>query len=278
MSESHVLPRQTPTIVSGADLELLRQAAERAADAAAVITCDYFRNELTVSNKAGKHAFDPVTEADRLAELAIRDSLQRDFPTIGFLGEEHEAVAGSSGLLWVVDPIDGTRAFMSGMPLWGTLIGLYDGRDAILGVMDQPFLLERYVGLAGSAHLYSAHGNRVLATRQVDSLSDATLYCTTPDMFASGAPRQSFESIKRAVQLTRYGGDCYAYALLAAGFVDIVLDCDLQPYDIQALIPIVEGAGGIVSNWKGDSAVEGGYVIACGSKNTHDSALAHLQI
>lgn len=277
MSQSSGLPRQKPTIVSDEELRHLLQAAERAADAAASITCRYFRHDMTVNNKAGQHAFDPVTEADRLAELAIRDCLQREFPDIGFLGEEHDAIQGSSGLTWVVDPIDGTRAFMSGMPLWGTLIGLYDGQDAILGVMDQPFLAERYVAGGGTAVLKNSDGSRQLSTRSVDSIADATLYCTTPDMFTEGLPMDRFQAVKRAVQLTRYGGDCYAYALLAAGFIDIVLDCDLKPYDIQALIPLVHGAGGVVSNWQGDSAVDGGYVVACGSAQLHETTLALLQ-
>lgn len=271
------LPKYSPIAVSDNQLSDLLQAAERAADAAAVITCEYFRNDMAISNKAGAGAFDPVTEADRLAELAIRDSLRRDFPTIGFFGEEHEAIAGSSGLIWVVDPIDGTRAFMSGMPLWGTLIGLYNGQEAILGLMDQPFLAERYTGLANTAQLRTPKGIRDLSTRRMDSIANATLYCTTPDMFDPGLAQKRFQSVKDAVQLTRYGGDCYAYALLAAGYVDIVLDCDLKPYDIQALIPIVQAAGGVVSNWQGDSAEDGGYVVACGSRELHEITMPLLQ-
>ncbi|MBX2880803.1 MAG: histidinol-phosphatase [Granulosicoccus sp.] len=273
-----MLPRNQAVDLSESQLSELLSAAERAADAAAEITCRYFRSDFTISNKAsGTTGFDPVTEADRLAELAIRDSLRKDFPDIGFFGEEHEALAGSSDLLWVVDPIDGTRAFMSGMPLWGTLIGLFNGQEAVLGVMDQPFLNERYVGANGSTHLIDAEGQRVLSTRRVANTAAATLYCTTPDMFSLPAAKQRFETIRDSVQLTRYGGDCYAYALLAAGFVDIVLDCDLKPYDIVALIPIVQSAGGVVSGWQGESAVDGGYIVACASQELHEAVLEVLR-
>ncbi|MFK7890922.1 MAG: histidinol-phosphatase [Granulosicoccus sp.] len=277
MTSLTVLPRHEPTAVSQTELCALSEAAQRAADAAAEVTMQYFRNEMHVLNKAGTDNFDPVTAADRSAELAIRDSLYKEFPGIGFFGEEHAATKGSSGLLWVVDPIDGTRAFMSGMPLWGTLIGLYNGRDAILGVMDQPFLQERYVGDGKVAHVTDHLGRHQLTTRNCSDLALATLYCTTPDMFAAGVEQDRFQTVRQSVQLTRYGGDCYAYALLAAGHVDIVLDGDLKPYDIQALIPIVEGAGGIVSNWQGDSAVDGGLVVACGNRAVHESVIALLQ-
>lgn len=277
MSATLFLPRQTPTIVSAEQRGKLLQSALCAADAAACVTMSYFRSALAVANKAGDADFDPVTAADREAELAIRESLEKNFPDIGFFGEEYEAVTGSSGLIWVVDPIDGTRAFMSGMPLWGTLIGLYDGRDAILGVMDQPFLKERYVSDGQTARLINVAGSTEITTRQIDRLDQATLYCTTPDMFQAGQPRSRFQSVKDRVQLTRYGGDCYAYALLASGYVDIVLDCDLKPYDIQALIPIVQAAGGVVSNWQGDSAVDGGFVVACGSRALHEKTLVLLQ-
>ena len=218
--------------LSSDELAELLGAAERAADAAAKVTLAYFRQAMHVENKAGEQAFDPVTRADKESESAIRECLLAECPTIGFYGEEHEAVRGSSGLTWVVDPIDGTRAFMSGMPLWGTLIGLFDGQRAVLGVMDQPFLQERYRGVPWGASLCDRGGEQVLETRTDRSLSQATMYCTTPDMFATEESRARFDRVRDAVQLTRYGGDCYSYALLASGHVDSVLDCDLKPYDI----------------------------------------------
>ena len=255
----------------------LMAAMHRAADAAASVTMTNFRSDMRVENKAGLSNFDPVTQADRQAELAIRDSLQRDFPDIGFFGEEHDSVQGTSGLTWVVDPIDGTRAFMSGMPLWGTLIGLFDGQDAILGLMDQPFTQERFCAAEQVSTLISSSDSRVLNTRSGVELSEATLYCTTPDIFSDVHSRAAFERVKDRVRLARYGGDCYAYALLAAGYVDVVLDCDLKPYDIVALIPLIESAGGVVSTWGGLSAVDGGLVVACGSAQLHEQTIALLQ-
>lgn len=271
------LPKHAPVELDTATVQQLLDAACRAADAAALVTCQYFRSDMHVENKADENAFDPVTEADRLAELVIRESLSRDFPDIGFYGEEHDVVIGSSEFMWVVDPIDGTRAFMSGMPLWGTLIGLYDGQNAVLGVMDQPFLEERYQATRSSAYMHNGQQITALAARTGVSLEQAVLYCTTPDMFVTELDRMRFDLVKKHAKLTRYGGDCYAYALLAGGFVDVVIDCDLKPYDIMALIPLIEAAGGVVSNWEGGSAVDGGYIVAAGSVALHEQVLSLLQ-
>lgn len=271
------LPKHAPADVDSVTLQQLLDSACRAADAAAVVTCQYFRSDMHIENKASEDAFDPVTEADRLAELVIRENLSRDFPDIGFYGEEHEVVIGSSQLMWVVDPIDGTRAFMSGMPLWGTLIGLYDGQNAIAGVMDQPILKERYLATSTLAQLQNSEETMVLAARSGVSLEQAIFYCTTPDMFTETLDRRRFDRVRDTALLTRYGGDCYAYALLASGFVDVVLDCDLKPYDIVALIPLIEAAGGVITNWEGNSAVDGGYIVAAGSIELHKQVLALLQ-
>ncbi len=272
------LKKQAAVSVSTQELERLLAAAERASDAAAKVTMQYFRQSLNVDNKAGENAFDPVTQADKEAEIAIREILSSEFPQIGFYGEEHDAVESESGLTWVVDPIDGTRAFMSGMPLWGTLIGLFNGENAILGVMDQPFFNERFTAANGLSQLRNASSVQTLKTRSGISLESATMYCTTPDMFVGDQEKRRFEGVKDAVQLTRYGGDCYAYGLLAAGHVDVVLDCDLKPYDIQALIPIIEAAGGVVTDWQGNSAVDGGFVVASGSSAIHEQTLKILQM
>lgn len=271
------LIKNSPVDISPAMFTQLLSAAEQAAQSAGEISLQYFRADMQVENKAGEQAFDPVTQADRQAELAIRECLHKAFPDIGFHGEEHDAVIGSSGLTWVVDPIDGTRAFMSGMPMWGTLIGLFNGRDAVLGVMDQPFMQERYMGMNGQAWLHSRGQRLALKTRQNVSLEDATMYCTTPDMFDTPDSFAAFARMRDGVRLSRYGGDCYAYALLASGYVDLVIDCDLKPYDILALIPLIEGAGGVVSNWQGESAVDGGFVVAAGSAELHRQALQQLQ-
>jgi len=263
--------------LSESEVNNLLIAAAQAADAAALITLRYFRNTIHVSNKGGEFAFDPVTQADKEAELAIRDILTSAFPDIGFYGEEHAAIVSGSGLTWVVDPIDGTRAFMSGMPLWGTLIGLFDGEKAVLGIMDIPFSSERFTAANGLSYLQNRQGREALRTRKNVSLADATMYCTTPDMFDTALSVKRFASVKESVRLSRYGGDCYSYGLLAAGHVDLVLDCDLQPYDIAAIIPIVECAGGVVTNWDGDRAEDGGFVLASGSQAIHDQALKLLQ-
>jgi len=263
--------------VSPSQLNELLSGAGRAADAAAKITTLYFRQSLNISNKAGEGAFDPVTQADREAETAIRDVLISEFPHIGFYGEEHANIDTSSGLTWVVDPIDGTRAFMSGMPLWGTLIGLFDGQKPIMGLMDQPFLEERFVSDNHQSTLMDRRGAHTLNSRSGVALAHATLYCTTPDMFVSPSHKERFKKVRDVVQLTRYGGDCYAYGLIALGHVDIVLDCDLQPYDIVALIPIIEAAGGLVTSWDGGSAVDGGYVVASASPALHEQALRLLK-
>lgn len=270
------LPRYAPVQPEPEELRYLSTLAGLAADAAASITRHYFRRDMAVENKAAAGSFDPVTIADREAELAIRSVLQEHRPQIGFYGEEHATTPSENGLMWVVDPIDGTRAFMSGMPLWGTLIGLYNGEDSILGLLDQPILKERYVAFDGHSQLITPDETLQLATRPVDDVSDVVAYCTTPDMFTNESAMACFQEVRRNVKLMRYGGDCYAYALLAAGHVDVVLDCDLKPYDIQALIPIVTAAGGVVSNWAGDSAVDGGYVIATGSQALHDKLLPLL--
>ncbi len=271
-----IIPRYTPVQPQPAELHYLSTLAGLAADAAARVTCQYFRRDMAIENKAAAGNFDPVTIADREAELAIRSVLQEHRPQIGFYGEEHATIASENGLMWVVDPIDGTRAFMSGMPLWGTLIGLYNGEDSILGVLDQPILKERYVAFDGHSQLITPESTRHLSTRLTGDIADAVAYCTTPDMFTNDAAMACFQSIRNDVKLMRYGGDCYAYALLAAGHVDIVLDCDLQPYDIQALIPIIQAAGGVVTDWSGESAVDGGYIVATGSQALHDHLLPML--
>lgn len=271
------LNKHAAVSVAVAELGDLMTAANQAADAAASITLHYFRQALRVDNKACGQAFDPVTQADKEAELAIRDVLRSAHPNVGFYGEEHTAIVGESGLTWVVDPIDGTRAFMSGMPLWGTLIGLFDGQKPILGLMDIPFFEERYSAFGGNSYIHNRVGRQTLSSRKEISLENATLYCTTPDMFSTPLASKRFELVKQSARLTRYGGDCYAYALLAAGHVDLVIDCDLQPYDIAALIPIIEGAGGVVTDWVGNSAENGGFVLASGSRLIHDQALELLQ-
>jgi histidinol phosphatase-like enzyme (inositol monophosphatase family) len=214
--------------------------AEQLAGAATVAIQPYFRAKLDVEDKGG-HVFDPVTSADKAAERAMRDLIQDRYPAHGILGEEEGSIVGSSELTWVLDPIDGTRAFITDLPLWGTLIALNDGQRPVLGVMNQPFTRTRYIGIPGGAW---CNGMK-LQTRSCQGLTSATLMCTTPDMFDTPVRRDAIQSVASRAKLVRFGGDCYAYCMLASGFVDVIIDASLHPYDVQALMPIIEGAGGV---------------------------------
>jgi myo-inositol-1(or 4)-monophosphatase len=250
--------------------------AHRLVDASAEAIRPYFRSQVAVDNKAGETRFDPVTAADREAEASIRSLIRQTYPDHGIFGEEHGFEAGTAGLTWVIDPIDGTRAFITGMPLWGTLLALFDGQRPILGIMDQPFTGERFTGSRLGARLAHEGDSRPLSTRSCALLEQAVLQSTHPEMFSAAAESRAFESVATRVQLTRYGGDCYAYCMLAHGLIDLVIESGLNPYDIQALIPIVEAAGGQVTDWHGDDATMGGQVIASGDARVHQQALSLL--
>ena len=261
-------------------IEELLAFAHRLADAAAEITLKHFRTELPVENKHS-HLFDPVTKADKDAEAAIRRLIEASYPAHGILGEEHGRAASKDGLTWVIDPIDGTRAFITGNPLWGTLIALSDETGPLIGICDQPFIGERFWGTRaagrGTAFYRRAGEVKALRTRPCASLKDATLSTTTTEVFGSPEELKAFHTLSGQVRLTRFGGDCYQYGLLAYGFLDLVVEATLKPYDIHALIPIIEGAGGVVSTWEGTSANEGGRIIACGDPRLHQAALKVLQ-
>jgi myo-inositol-1(or 4)-monophosphatase len=252
----------------------LMHFAHRLADRAGEVILPHFRQRGEVIDK-GREAFDPVTEADRGAEAAMREMIAAEYPDHGVLGEEFEDTDGSSPYRWVLDPIDGTKAFICGMPVWGTLIGLtYEGRP-VLGIMDQPHIGERFWGSGGKAHFRDSRGDRLLRTRRCGALSQAILGATTPDMF-KGDETARFARLSKACRLTRFGGDCYFYCLLAMGFVDIVAEASLKPFDIVPLVPIIEGAGGVVSGWDGASPAAGGRVVAVGDPSLHDTALRAL--
>ncbi len=247
------------------------------ADISGAVIRPYFRKPLAVANKAGKGLFDPVTEADRAAERAMRRALAKRWPEHGLIGEELGATGGSGRYRWIVDPIDGTRAFIMGSPLWGTLIGLLDGKEAVLGLMDQPFTGERFWSGATAAHFRNGTDKpRRLRTRPCASLAEATLTTTHPDLFAKGREADAFARLAARVRMTRYGGDCYGYCLLAAGFVDLVVEAGLKAYDVVALIPIIERAGGRITTWEGGPATGGGRIIAAGDARLHEQALAVL--
>jgi histidinol phosphatase-like enzyme (inositol monophosphatase family) len=267
----------------------LLSVAEELADVARAPALSAFRSlGLGVDNKlAEAGAFDPVTRADRETEIALRERLRALRPQDAILGEEFGAAPGESprdgdgGLTWVLDPIDGTRAYLCGAPTWGVLIALNDGEGPILGVMDQPFTGERFVGaprrIDGGPAAYWRRGDesRPLRTRPCAALSQATLLSTFPEV-GSAADRAGFEAVRDRVRLTRYGLDCYGYAMVAMGCADLVIEAGLQPYDIQALRPIVEGAGGVVTDWRGGRCDHGGRVLAAGDPALHAQALAAL--
>ncbi len=269
---------QTPVELDSAALVELTQFAGELAEVAGIAIEPYFRRAIPVDDKAPGALFDPVTVADKASETAMRDLISSRYPDHGIFGEEHGLEAGPSGLTWVLDPIDGTRAFISGLPLWGTLIALFNGHDVVLGVMNQPFMKERYVGNRMQAVCMHDGGQRVLKTRQCHNLSEAVMMTTSPDMFQHCAEQEAHQALAGRLRMSRFGGDCYAYCMLASGFVDLVVEADLQPYDIQALIPIVEGAGGVVSNWCGESAIAGGQVIAAATEDLHRQALSVLSV
>lgn len=219
--------------------------------------------------------FDPVTEADRAGENVMRHLIKRHFPEHGVLGEEFGTENADADYVWVLDPIDGTRAFISGIPVWGTLIGLTRKGVPVYGMMHQPFTGERYSGDGLQSRYEGPGGSRVLRTRKTVDLAAATLMTTSPALFADDE-QEAYRRVEAKVRLPRYGCDCYAYCMLASGHVDLVIEAGLKPYDIVALIPIIEGAGGIVTSWDGGSAAGGGRIVAAGSKALHEAALALL--
>jgi myo-inositol-1(or 4)-monophosphatase len=254
------------------------EAAVAIAEAAGPIALRYFRRPLAVHDKAaGSRRFDPVTQADRRIEAFMRAELARRFPGDGVLGEEAGEQRGVGPRRWVLDPIDGTRAFITGMPAWGILLGLAEGERCLLGVMHQPFLRETFVGSAAGAWLRHAGTRRRLRARGAARLADAVLYCTHPENFGSRADRQAFARVAAACRMTRYGGDCYAYCLLALGQIDLIIEGNLQPYDIIPLIPIIEAAGGVVTDARGGPAHHGGLIVTAANSRLHAQALARMQ-
>jgi histidinol phosphatase-like enzyme (inositol monophosphatase family) len=240
----------------------------------------FFRTAMSVQDKsarepAGRAGFDPVTEADRGGEAIMRQLIKRHFPTHGIIGEEFGAEQADAEYVWVLDPIDGTRAFMAGLPLWGTLIGLMRHGKPCFGMMHQPFTGERFTGDGGAARYRGPGGERKLRTRRCAALAEATVSTTSPRLF-SGDALAAFERVEDAARLTRFGYDCYAYCMLAAGHIDLVVEDGLKPHDIVALIPIIEGAGGIVTSWDGGDAAQGGSILAAGDRRVHEEAMALL--
>jgi len=228
----------------------------------------FFRALHATEDKSRGGVFDPVTEGDRAGESVMRHMIKRQFPAHGVLGEEFGSENTAAEYVWGLDPIDGPRAFISGIPVWGTLIGLTRDRLPVCGMMHPPLSGGRDSGDGREARHEGPGGPKKLRTRPTTDLATATLMTTTPALF-KGEEAEAFARVEKEVRLSRYGCDCYAYCMLAAGHVDLVIESGLKPYDIVALIPIIEGAGGIVTSWDGGSAAGGGRILAAGSKALH---------
>jgi myo-inositol-1(or 4)-monophosphatase len=247
----------------------------RLATASGETILPFFRTSLGVDNKSAGHDFDPVTEADRAAEAVMRRLIKASFPRHGIVGEEFGNEREDAEYVWVLDPIDGTKSFIAGFPIWGTLIGLLHRGTPVFGMMHQPYIGERFSGDGGAARYHGPSGERKLAVRRCAALQEATSFTTSPRLMNS-ADRAAFSRVEAQVRLTRYGGDCYSYCMLAAGHLDLVVETELKPYDIAALIPIVTGAGGIVTTWEGRPAQNGGRIIAAGDPRVHEAAMKLL--
>jgi len=251
--------------------------AHAMADAARSAILPFFRSANLISDNKDAHGFDPVTEADRGAEEAMRAVLAQHRPDDGIWGEEFGKQSGTSGRTWVLDPIDGTRAFISGTPTWGVLIALgQDGNAPHLGMIDQPYINERFWGDATGAFCAAHEATQKISVRPPRALQEATLFTTFPEV-GGEVDRLGFEAVAANVKLVRYGMDCYAYALLAAGQIDLVIEAGLAAYDIQGPMAVIHAAGGLVTNWRGDPAHDGGQVIAAANAEIHAQALAVLQ-
>lgn len=262
------------TSPTGLRFKNLLALAHDLADQSAAVIRPQFRRQIAVANKAGVKDFDPVTKADRAAERVIARMIRSRVPDHGIVGEEYGSERADSPFQWVIDPIDGTRSFITGTPMWGTLIGLLHTGDPVLGMMNQPFTGERFWSSDKAAYARDGGGKpRRIRTRTCARLSDALVMTTTPDMFTPGLEVDSFQRIKRDARMTRFGGDCYAYCLLASGFVDLVIESGLKSYDVVALIPIVERAGGRMTTWDGSPATNGGRILATGDPALHERVL-----
>jgi histidinol-phosphatase len=236
----------------------------------------FFRTALSIEDKGHPGSFDPVTAADHAAEMSMRTLIRRTFPDHGIIGEEYGKERADSEYVWVLDPIDGTKSFISGMPAWGTLIALLRSGEPVFGMMNQPFTRERFSGDGRSASYRGPAGARDLRVRACANLSEAVLLTTSP-LLMNASDRESFGRVEKLVRLSRYGGDCYAYCMVAAGHVDLVIETELKPYDVLPLVPIIVGAGGAITNWDGGAPHAGGRIIAAGDRRVHAAAMDMLK-
>jgi myo-inositol-1(or 4)-monophosphatase len=254
--------------------------AHKLADTAGEVIRPYFRQKIEISDKglARGTVFDPVTAADKGAEQAMRAIIERDRPDDGILGEEFPEKKSENGFRWVLDPVDGTRAFITGRHEWGSLIALEENGLAVLGILDQPVLHERFIGVNGEAALIAENGRISLHVRSCADLSDAVVCATHPDAYFSITEGEAFRRVQRVARMSRFGGDCYLFGALALGFIDVIIETTFNRWDVAALIPIVEGAGGIITNWEGGSCAHGGQILAAGDVRVHNQAMKLLHM
>ena len=240
------------------------------ADEGRKISLKYYKKKIDVLSK-DKNTFDPVTIADISIQKKLHKIIEKKYPLHSMLGEE-ESVIKDSNYEWCIDPIDGTKSFIQGVPLWGTLISLSKNDKVILGIADIPALDERYVGYGNIAYKIIKKRKSLLKATKVRKLSDAILNTTSPYVFENKKDQKLFEKVVKIAKSTRLGGDCYSYCLLADGHVDLVIESGLKPYDIRALVPIIENSGGTIKTWEGESVQQGGRIIASANKKLYEQS------
>ncbi len=250
--------------------------AHRLADLSSAAVMKHFRKLRLVEDKSVDGAYDPVTAADRQAEEVIRAEVAETWPEHAVRGEEFGGDVTDTEFCWIVDPIDGTRPFIMGLPLWGTLIALTRNGTPVLGLMNQPFTGERFWNNADATFHRGPDGESAITTRPCPKLGDAILSSTSPDLFATQQDKERFDVLSEKVRMRWFGGDCYAYCLLAAGHIDLIVESGLSAHDIAPLIPIIEHAGGRVTGWDGSEAAAGGHAVASGDPALHDEVLKIL--
>ena len=262
---------------SQSKIEIRLRSACNMADQARALTQPAFVRGLSADNKNKTGVFDPVTKADKDTELLLRGLIEKAFPGDSIVGEEYPNKIGDNDWSWCLDPIDGTRAFVAGVPVWGTLIAVSFRGEPIIGIIDHPALNERYIGAPGRAWREDASGTAQLKTQTCTKLNDAVLSCTEPMAMLSSGQLAAYEMIRSTTRFTRLGLDAYAYALTAAGRIDLVIEAGLEPYDIQSHIPIIKGAGGAVTTWHGGNAKDGGAIVCVGDPRLLDQVYPYLQ-
>lgn len=246
--------------------------------AAAAVALPLFRTDCGMENKPGMAVYDPVTEADKGAERAIRALITERYPDHGVLGEEYGADRADAEFVWVLDPVDGTRAFVAGLPLWTTLIGLRHHGEPVLGLVGQPYIGEIFTGSAAGSWLIRGETRTPLKARACPVLTDATIAATDPYAYFNGAELGAWTQVRAAARLVRLGGDAYIFAMVALGKIDLVIESGLKAWDIDPVIPVIEGAGGFVCNWRGEKpGRDGGQIVAGGDRRCLEEAMVALR-